>query len=112
MPSLAWQCQNSPQARNYLLLASPASLEADTGLRSLFRHGPQGAWPPAATSPVLPPLYLLSQKLAVRQPMCRARQTGELVGKFLPFQDLMLQGPVGVQAADSMSPSQPLSLPH
>lgn len=67
---------------------------------------------PAATSPILPTLYLLSRELAVGQPECRARETHQLTGQCLPLQDVLLQGPVGVQVANNMSPRQSLTLPH
>ena len=114
VPSPTWQgsAGNSPQARDYLPLASPASLGADTALRSRFMHGPQRVWPPAAASPVLPTLYLLSWERAVGQPERRACETHQLAGQCLPLQDVLLQGPVGVQAADDMRPRRSLILPH
>lgn len=74
-------------------------------------RGLQRVWPPAAASPILPTLYLLSWERAVGQPKCRARETHQLAGQCLPLQDVLLQGLVGVQAANDVSPRRSLTLP-
>lgn len=74
-------------------------------------HGADGedgrALPAAGPQPTLPALYLLS---CAGQPECWACQACQLMGQRLPLEDALLQGTVGVQVPNNMSPRQSLAL--
>lgn len=108
-PTQQGSAGNSPGGGHSLPRTSPERLGTAGGRRTLFVRGPQSrVCPPDAVSPVLPTHYLLSRERAERW----ARQTHQLAGQHLPLQNMLLQGPVGVQAADDVSPCHSITLPH
>lgn len=111
-PARQGSASSSPWAGGSLTPASPAGLGAASGLGGHIMHSAQRVWPPAAASPVLPTLYLLSREWTAGQPERRACETHQFSGQGLPLHDVLLQGSVRVQAANNMSPCQSLPLSH